>query len=761
MKIEDILEINKIKENILLYAKTPVGQGKIINLKPSNDFKFIQKELNKLKEFNSIIDKNGEVPIYSEIDMYKEIEHARKGFSFDEIKLNLVKTDIQNTIDIIKYSMKLDFDPIYLNDLFLGLKANEILYNRINQSISSDNQVKDSASRELAQIRKDIYNLNKSIHSSLSSLISKFKDITKGDNFVIRNGRYAIPISTSYKGDVDGIVQDVSDSGQTTFIEPKEVLEQENRMTVLKIREKDEISKILHELTNLVLANREQLISNNEIIAEIDFLNSKCKYQREIDANIPLINNKHYFSLINAKHPLIDKEKCVANDFKLGKDQTLMIISGPNAGGKTIALKTVAILSYMVKLGLAIPASPDSEICIFNKIYCDIGDSQSLENNLSTFSAHISNFSRLFKEITQNDLVILDELCSGTDPKEGEALAVAFVKYLLKTNALCMVTSHYPLLKKYGFTNPQIMNASFLFNEKNITPTFKILLGVSGKSYGFLIAKKFGIDEKIIQDAKIIYDKSFESENDKKIAAIDEKERYLLQKDEKLKQRQENLAKEKEELLRKEKELKQKEMSIKNQKLDKFDKFLNDKYNEINNIFEEFLKDQNIKKAEAKLDKINVNKKKNENIELNQYIAIKSLGIEGKVTRIQGNKITVTSKDGFSINTTKDACEIIEPPKEVLKSTINVDNYILNQKSVSQSINLVGYRVDEAIIALDKYLDDCILRGLKEVKIIHGYGSGKLRMGIHDFLKNKSSVKSFHIGNELEGGSGSTICILK
>ena len=316
MKIEDILEINKIKENILLYAKTPVGQGKIINLKPSNDFKFIQKELNKLKEFNSIIDKNGEVPIYSEIDMYKEIEHARKGFSFDEIKLNLVKTDIQNTIDIIKYSMKLDFDPIYLNDLFLGLKANEILYNRINQSISSDNQVKDSASRELAQIRKDIYNLNKSIHSSLSSLISKFKDITKGDNFVIRNGRYAIPISTSYKGDVDGIVQDVSDSGQTTFIEPKEVLEQENRMTVLKIREKDEISKILHELTNLVLANKEQLISNNEIIAEIDFLNSKCKYQREIDANIPLINNKHYFSLINAKHPLIDKEKCVANDFK-------------------------------------------------------------------------------------------------------------------------------------------------------------------------------------------------------------------------------------------------------------------------------------------------------------------------------------------------------------------------------------------------------------------------------------------------------------
>lgn len=761
MKIEDILEIDRIKENLLIHAKTTLGGTKINTLKPSSDFKFIQKELNKLKEFISLTDKYGEIPLYSELDMYEEIQRARKGYSLDESKLNLVKSDILNTIDIIKYSMKIDEDVIFLNDLFLGLKANEILFNRITQSISSENTVKDSASKTLGEIRKEIYNLNKNIHSSLNSLISKYKDISKGDNFVIRNGRYAIPISTSYKGEVDGIVQDISDSGQTTFIEPKEVLEQENKMTVLKIKEKDEVNRILHELTDLVISNSEQLISNNEIIAELDFLNAKRKYAQDIDANIPSINNKHYFKLLNARHPLIDKNVCVPNDFILGKDKTLMIISGPNAGGKTIALKTVAILSYMVKLGLAIPASIDSEICIFDKIYCDIGDSQSLQDNLSTFSAHISNFAKIFKEIKENDLVILDELCSGTDPKEGEALAVAFVKFLLKTNALSMVTSHYPLLKKYGFSNPQILNASFLFNEKNITPTFKILLGVSGKSYGFLIAKKYGIDDKIIQDAKIIFDKSFASENDKKIAALDEKERYLLTKEEKLKSRQDSLNKEKEEIAKKEKELKQKEMAIKNQKLDKFDVYLNDKYNEINNIYEAFLKDQNIKKAEAKLDKINVKKKKNENIEIGQYIEIKSLGIKGKVTRIQGSKITVTSKDGFSINTTKDVCEVIEAPKESPKSTINIDNFIMNQKKVSYSLNLVGYRVDEAISTLDKYLDDCLLRGLKEVKIIHGYGSGRLRNAIHDYLKTKKNVKEFHLANELEGGSGSTIVSLK
>ena len=760
-KLEDVLEIEKIKDKIKAYSKTKIGRNKIDDLKPSKDFNFVSKELNKLDEAMKVLALYNDFPIISELDMYEEISYAKKGNVFSELTLNEIKQEIQTTVDVIKYSLKIKEDLSYLNELFMSLKANEILYNAISSAISQDNAVKDNASKELATIRKSIYSVNKYIHTSLNSIFAKYKDKLSGDNFVLRNGHYAIPVNTSYKSSIDGIVQDISDSGQTTFIEPKEILELENQLAVLRLKERDEINKILFSLTNKVVEVGNELINNNEILGELDFLSSKAKYAKEIEANIPVLNKDKYFKLLNAKHPLIDKNICVGNDFILGKDKTLMIISGPNAGGKTIALKTIAICAYMIKLGLAIPASVDSEICLFDNIYLDIGDSQSIENNLSTFSAHISNISVIIKSITSSDLVVIDELCTGTDPKEGEALAVAIVKQLLKMKTLSLVTSHYELLKKYGLTNNQILNASFIFNEKNVTPTFKILLGVSGKSYGFLIGKKFGLSPELIADAKKIYDNSFASEDDKKLHALDEKERYLATKDEKLKQRQDSLAKLKDDLARREKEIRDRENKLKNQKIDKFDIFLNDKYNEINNIYNAFLKDKNIKKAEEKLDKINVKNKKNENIEVGNYVIIKSLDIKGKVSSMNGNKLRILTPDGFTLNATKDQCEIIEAPKEVLKPTINADKYILGQKQVSSSLNLIGYRVDDALITLDKYLDDCVLRGLKEVKIIHGYGSGKLREGIHSFLKRRKNVDSFRIGNELDGGSGSTIVLLK
>ena len=760
-KVEEVLEVDKIRQNIKKFTKTIIAKQKIELLTPSSDFNFVKKELNRLNQALKTMNLYGDFPIRSELDMFETINFAKKGNVFNEITLNNIKEEIQVTIDTIKYSLSITEDFDDLNELFMSLKANEKLYNEINSAISIDNTVKDSASKALFDIRKNIYSLNKNIHTTLNKLFSKHKDKLSGDNFVLRNGHYAIPVNSSFKSNFDGIVQDVSDSGLTTFIEPKEILELENELAVLKIKERDEINKILFALTNKVVEDGNNLINNNEVLGELDFLSAKVKYAKEIDANIPKLNKEKTFKLFNARHPLIDKNICVPNDFILGNDKTLMIISGPNAGGKTIALKTIAICSYMVKLCLAIPTSVDSEICVFDKIYVEIGDKQSIESNLSTFSAHISSISVIFQYLTSSDLVVIDELCNGTDPKEGEALAVAIVKKLLKIGALTIVSSHYELLKKYGFTNKQILNASFIFNEKNVTPTFKILLGVSGKSYGFLISKKYGLESDIITEAKKIYEDSFASEDDKKLHALDEKERYLATKEEKLKVRQESLNREKENLNRLNKNLKEKEIKLKNNKIDKFDTYLNDKYNEINNIYNAFIKDKDIKKAEAKLDKINLNKKKNENITAGNYVSLKNLGIIGKVVSENGNKITISSSDGFTVKATKDQCELIEPPKDTLKPQIDADKYILNQKPISSSINLVGYRVDDATIALDKYLDDCVLKGLKEVKVIHGYGSGKLREGIHKFLKTRKNVQSFRIGSELDGGSGSTIVTLK
>lgn len=759
--VEKILEIQKIKNEVAKYARTPVSKELVEELGPSSSFDFLTNEFNKLKEMMDITYEFGDIPIHGELNMYNEIQYAKKGNVFDELKLNLIRSEIQNTVEVIKYSMWIDYDCEYLNNLFTKLKADELVYSKITAAISVENRVKDSASKELAEIRRKITSLNKDIHTTLSKLLSKYSDKLNGDSFVLRNGRYAIPINTSLKASVDGIIQDVSDSGQTTFIEPKEVLALENEMYIYELKEKDEISKILSELTDLVVANSQQLLQNNSIIGELDFIDCKAKYAKEIDANIPQLNREFSLKLINAKHPLIDKNICVPNDFILGKEKTLMVISGPNAGGKTIALKTVATLCYMVKLGLAISASVDSEVPVFENIYSEIGDAQSIESNLSTFSGHISNLSVVFQYITSRDLVVIDELCNGTDPREGEALSVAIAKFLISKCTISLISSHYPLLKKFAFSNEHILNASFLFNEKTVTPTFKILLGVSGKSYGFLISKKYGLSQEIIDDARRIYESSFESEDDKKIAKIDEKERYLLTKEEKLKNRQESLTNLRDDLNKREKELRDKENKLKSQKIDKFDVFLNDKYNEINNIYQQFLKDKDARKAEAKLDKINVKKKKNENITLDDYVEIKSLGIKGRISRMNGNKVTISSSDGISYNATKDLCEIIEAPKERLKTSINIDNFIMGQKNVSHSLNLVGYHIDEGIAALDKYLDDCVLRGLKNVKVIHGFGSGQLKKAIHEYLKTKKNIKSFRLGNELDGGAGATVIELK
>ena len=759
--VEDVLEIKKIKDELLSYSKTCVGKKRIETLTPSNDFEYVQKELNRLNEFMKMSHLFGELPVYSELDMEEEIKKGLKGDIFDEAKLNLIKTDIQNTVDLIKFSIWADGEWKYLPSLFVGLKANEDLFNLISLTVNANNEIKDNASKDLARIREELSKMKKSIYTTLSSLMAHHKDRVAGDNFVMRNGHYAIPVSTSQKAGVEGIVQDVSDSGQTTFILPKEILELENKITILQLEEREEINRILRQLTKKVLEDDTQLIKNNKIIGELDFIQAKAKYAHSIEANIPSLTKERCFKLYNARHPLISKDICVPNDFILGGDKRLMLISGPNAGGKTVSLKTVAICAYMTKMGLAIPASADSEIYLFNKIYTEIGDSQSIESNLSTFSAHISSFAEVFKSITSNDLVIIDEICNGTDPKEGDALAIAIVKALLKTNALSLVTSHYDGLKKYGLTNNEILNASFLFNKQDITPTFKILLGASGKSYGFLISKKYGLDDSIISDARKIYENSFETEDDKKRRSINEKERYLLQKEQKLKERQDALNTEHQKNIAYEKELKNKEMELKNAKIDKFDAFLEDKYNEISEIYNEFLRDKNALKAQEKLEKINVKKKRNENIEVGTYVEIKNLGIVGKVTSVQGTKITIRSNDGFTLNTTKDKCEVKEPPRPKAQPRSNVDDAILKGKNISMELNLIGKRVDEAIAELDKYLDDCILRGYKEVKVIHGYGTGRLRIAIHDFLKGKKNIKEFRLGGEFDGGSGSTLIKFK
>lgn len=448
--VRQILEIDKILSKISWFIKTKKGQNILEKLDVFPNEELCKTELKKTYDLGIIINKLGDLPICSHIDVLEEINKAKKGTVLDEETFNLIKEELLSIKDVIKYIHKIEEKPESLLEEFNGLVFDDQLHDKIVRVITSENKVANNASPKLNDLRNKIEKTEREIKQTITKLLGVYKDQVNGDNFVLRDGVYVLPVSTSYKAGVDGIIHDISDSGQTTFIEPSAIVNLENKKHVYEIEEREEVTRILKELTYLVLSKENILIKNNSIIGYLDFLNAKIKFEKSIDGTIPIILKNQEIHLIQARHPLLG-ENVVANDFDLSGDKTLMLISGPNAGGKTIALKTVATLAYMTKLGLPIPASEGSGVSFFRKIYVDIGDGQSIENNLSTFSAHISVLSVLLNYISSRDLVIIDELGNGTDPKEGEALSMAIVEYLIERKCISLITSHYPLLKEYGY----------------------------------------------------------------------------------------------------------------------------------------------------------------------------------------------------------------------------------------------------------------------------------------------------------------------
>ena len=440
-----------------------------------------------------------------------------------------------------------------------------------------------------------------------------------------------------------------------------------------------------------------------------------------------------------------------------------MLISGPNAGGKTVALKTIGTLAYLTKLAIPLNVAEDSEIGIFNNIYLDIGDNQSIESNLSTFSSHISNISYILKNVTNKDLILFDELCNGTDPKEGEALSIAISKYLIEKKVISVISSHYTLLKKFGLDNKNVLNASFIFDEKKIKPTFKLILGVSGKSYGFLIANKFGIAQDIINDAKAIFEENYMSDETRRIELLEEKEREIVKKEEKLKEYEIKMSKVQSDIDKEKNKLSIRETKLKEQKINDFDEILDKKYREINHIYDEFVKEKNAKKALEKLSKISIEENtENEVLNVGDSVLIKNIETRGVISDIRKNKVKVIDDSGFTFQTTLDnlkKIKVANPTKKI--SSIDIDDKILNAKQISSSLNLIGYHTYEGVEALKDYLAEAYNKKLSNVKIIHGFGSGKLREALHQELRKNSFVESFSLGNETNGGNGATIVKLK
>lgn len=761
-KAFNTLEINKILEEVKKFIKTKIGLIYFNNIKTFNDIKKIRYEYLKLDEMKKIIKEGGELPINSDLDVQTLFIDAKKGSYLDEISLNAIKNELLMIKNLLIYFSKLKIEHPNIKNIYSRFKIDYELINLIESNIDNENKVKDTASTNLSKIRNRLKSIDKDIRNKISELSIAYKNYMVTDNYVFRNGTYALPINNTYKSYVPGIVIDISDSGMTTFIEPTQILTIENEKRILEINEKEEVNKILKDLSLTCFKKENELLTNNKTLGTIDLLNAKAHYALKLNATIPNVTNKKEIALYQARHPLLNQDIVVPNDFILNEETPLMLISGPNAGGKTIALKTIATLSYMVKFCLAIPASEGSKVGLFDKIFVDVGDDQSIENNLSTFSSQINSLSVILKSISSRDLVCFDELCNGTDPKEGDALAVAIAKFLLSKKCLSVITSHYPLLKKYGLSNSKIINASFIFDKDKLEPTFKMVLGNSGKSYGFLIARKFGLPIEIVNEGNKIYKKNYQSKIDIKISDLENKEQNLLSVEEKLNEKEEELISKEKELNDLKNKLDEKAQKLKEKKLDELDDYIDSKIDEITEIYDDFIKNKkDVKNTIKKLNEVTSKKEELESIEVGDYVYLKFLNVYGTVTKVNKDKITINSDGGMSFETDRNLLEKEEKPKTTHTERINIDDKLINNKMVSHTLNLIGYHIDEGIDALGNYLDSCIRANVKNVKIIHGFGTGKLKEAIHSYLKKNKFVKEFRLCNELEGGSGATMVTLK
>ena len=775
------LEFNKICELLMNYSITYIGKKHINCLHPMHDKKEIEKALKQVTHASILLYRKGNIPIGEIENTTEHIKKIKSNMFLSARQLldlaNILK--ISNNLKEYYFSTEIDmseFTSIF--DLFNNLYVNPQIQKTIYESIIDENTISDNASKELSYIRKQQKNKEIEIREKLNSYLnSKF---IQEPVITIRAGRFVIPVKNEYRSEIKGFIHDISSSGSTVFVEPISVFELNNDLTNLKNEESVEIEKILQKLSSLFFNIIDKIENNINLIGIIDFIFAKAKYSNEINASEPIISNQKIIDLKQASHPLIDKKIVVKNDIFIGNDFSSLIITGPNTGGKTVILKTVGLLTIMSLSGLHIPAKEGSTVYIFDNIFADIGDEQSIQDSLSTFSSHIINISKIINEATNNSLVLLDELGSGTDPIEGSSLAISILEKLFEKKSLTISTTHYPELKHYALVTDGFENASVEFNLDTLSPTYKLLIGVPGTSNAFLISKKLGISDEIINRAKTFIDKN-------KIN-IEELLTSIYKDKQKIEKEKETIIKNSKEIDELKKSLKydfskleeQKNSIISNAKSEARDILISAK-EDANDIIKNLENASTTKEANiirnnlnnkiSKLNENNINNHTNikNTISINDLkkgmtVFIKKINQNVEILSIsKDNKIQVQTSLGKMYFELKDIS--LSNTALEQKNSNKKKDYSLNKefkpKQVSPEINVIGQTVDEATLLIDKYLDNCYLSGLNIIRIVHGKGTGALRKGIHDFLKTHPHVKTFRLGVYGEGESGVTIVELR
>lgn len=791
-KVLGLLEFDKIRDKLSGLCASELGREIADKLAPQSDFTSVSRMLKETSDSVDFILRRGNPPLGGLHDIRDSLKRVGIGSALNPGELLRISDTLRAVRNLKNYSADADekdgAESNHIGNLLSSLTPNKRVEEKINMAVLSEEEISDNASVSLSNTRRQIKDLQNSIKDKLNSMIrsSKYRKIMQESIVTIRGDRYVVPVKSEFRNEVPGLVHDSSASGATIFIEPMAVVEANNGIKQLRIKEQLEIERILSELTADVAEILEPLIANMSILAELDFTFAKAKLSLDFKCVCPRLNRDKRINIKKGRHPLLDAKTVVPINLWIGSSFSTLVVTGPNTGGKTVTLKTLGLFALMAQSGLHVPAAEGTEMCVFKKIFADIGDEQSIEQSLSTFSSHMKNIARILSEADGDSLALFDELGAGTDPTEGSALAMAILEKLHGIGAITVATTHYSELKVYALTTEGVENACCEFDVETLRPTYNLLIGVPGKSNAFAISRRLGLKEEILDRAmEFLSGEEIEFED---ILMKIEKNRSESEKE---RLRAESFRLEAEGL---KKELEEKKQKLSVQK----DKLLREAREEARRILIEAKQDvesmlDEMKRAAREKDESDRNKaaeeiramlrnrinsleesisesafprrgyvKPPENLKPGDSVLIVNLNQRGTVVAPPGKDGEAVIQAGImKINVHITNLKLIDDQAEEINKTGIGKLSISKAMNVAARSDIRGMNVEEAVQTLGKYLDDAAIAGLQEVTIVHGKGTGALRSGVHQFLKTNGHVKSFRLGRYGEGETGVTIVNLK
>lgn len=785
-KIIEKLEYNRIIKQLSDLAITAPAKEQALTLMPSSNFDEVKKSIDQTRVLSNILRVKGPMPITDFKDVRASLKRLKVKANLNGEELGNIFLILSLAKDVSQFTADLEereIDTRPIEKTLKNLAIPEDLFKKLNQAIEYDGTVKDTASSKLMQLRHDIQSNETDIKNHMNDYISGKHTQYLSENIVtIRDGRYVLPVKQEYKNKFGGVVHDQSASGQTLFVEPQAVLVLNNRQQNLMAQERQEINRILIELSELAGMYQKEIKNNADALTQLDFLSAKSKLAKAMKATEPVLNQDHVIKLRKARHPLINPKKVVPNNIELGTSFDTMLITGPNTGGKTITLKTLGLLQLMAQAGLFITAEEGSQLTVFNEIYADIGDEQSIEQSLSTFSSHMDQIIKIMKNVTEDDLVLIDELGAGTDPEEGASLAIAILDDLRGAQAKIAITTHYPELKLYGYNRARTTNASMEFDLKKLAPTYRLRIGIPGQSNAFAIAHQLGMNETVVDKARSLMNDE-DSDINKMIERLTEQTKAAEQLHETLKQNVDQSITLKHQLqngldwynqqvqkqLEKAQEKADEMLAKKRQKADKIINDLEEQRRaggqvRTNKVIEAKGALNKLERENQSLaqNKVLQREKRRHDVSVGDTVKVLSYGQQGVITKKLADhefevqigilKVKVTDRDVEKISTQA-------APKKAERAVRSSRG--LRSTRASSELDLRGQRYEEALTNLDRYIDSSLLAGLNTVTIIHGIGTGAIRNGVQQYLKRNRHVKSYSYAPANQGGTGATIVQLQ